>query len=67
MNFLNADKGYFSYKYGLYSAGHAQLDLEKTIKQLHRSSRQKNDLPDMLTNVLRSYHKEVAPQESAKK
>jgi hypothetical protein len=43
------------------------LTLEKTIKQLHRSSRQKNDLPDMLTNVLRSYHKEVAPQESAKK
>jgi len=35
------------------------LTLEKTIKQLHRSSRQKNDLPDMLTNVLRSYSKEV--------
>jgi hypothetical protein len=33
------------------------LTLEKTIKQLHRSSRQKNDLPDMLTNVLRSYEK----------
>ena len=36
------------------------LTLEKTIKQLHRSSRQKNDLPDMLTNVLRSYEKDVA-------
>ncbi len=35
------------------------LTLEKTIKQLHRSSRQKNDLPDMLTNVLRSYSKDI--------
>jgi hypothetical protein len=35
------------------------LTLEKTIKQLHRSSRQKNDLPDMLTSVLRNYSKEV--------
>jgi hypothetical protein len=33
MNFLNADQGYFTYKYGLYSAGHAQLDLEKTMIQ----------------------------------
>ncbi len=31
------------------------LTLEKTIKQIHRSSRQKNDLPDMLTKVLRKY------------
>ncbi len=31
------------------------LTLEKTIKQLHRSSRQKNDLPDMLTGVLKRY------------
>lgn len=31
------------------------LTLEKTIKQLHRSSRQKNDLPDMLTRVLSRY------------
>ena len=29
--------------------------LEKTIKQLSRSSRQKNDLPDMLTRVLANY------------
>lgn len=36
------------------------LTLEKTIKQLQRSSRQKNDLPDMLTSVLRSYRKDVA-------
>ncbi len=35
------------------------LTLEKTNKQLHRSSRQKNDLPDMLTNVLRGYEKKV--------
>jgi len=33
------------------------LSLEKTIKQLHRSSRQKNDLPDMLTRVLSRYVK----------
>jgi hypothetical protein len=33
MNFLNPEQGYFYYKYGLYSAGHAQLDLEKTIIQ----------------------------------
>ena len=33
MNFLNAEQGYFTYKYGLYSAGHAQLDLDKTMIQ----------------------------------
>jgi len=33
MNFLNADQGYFTYKYALYSAGHAQLDLEKSMVQ----------------------------------
>jgi hypothetical protein len=31
MNFLNPEQGYFYYKYGLYSAGHAQLDLNKTL------------------------------------
>ncbi len=31
------------------------LTLEKTLKQLHRSSRQQNDLPDMLTRVLSKY------------
>ena len=31
------------------------LTLNKTIKQIHRSSRQKNDLPDMLTKVLKKY------------
>jgi len=35
------------------------LTLEKTIKQLQRSSRQKNDLPDMLTTVLRSYRRDI--------
>ena len=33
MNFLNPEAGYFTYKYGLYSAGHAQLDLQKSITQ----------------------------------
>ena len=33
MNFLNEEEGYFTYKYGLYSAGHAQLDLTKSIEQ----------------------------------
>ena len=31
MNFLNPEEGYFTYKYALYSAGHAQLDLEKAV------------------------------------
>ena len=31
MNFLNPEEGYFTYKYGLYSAGHAQLDLVKSM------------------------------------
>lgn len=35
------------------------LTLEKTIKQLKRSSRQKNDLPDMLTTVLQGYSTET--------
>ena len=29
LNFLNPDKGYFQYKWGLYSAGHANLDMTK--------------------------------------
>ena len=33
MNFLNPEHGYFTYKYGLYSAGHAQLDLNKSLTQ----------------------------------
>ena len=33
MNFLNPEDGYFTYKYGLYSAGHAQLDLKKSLTQ----------------------------------
>ena len=33
MNFLNPEQGYFYYKYGLYSAGHAQLDLNKSMVQ----------------------------------
>ena len=33
MNFLNEEAGYFTYKYALYSAGHAQLDLQKSLVQ----------------------------------
>lgn len=33
MNFLNPEQGYFTYKYALYSAGHAQLDLNKSLTQ----------------------------------
>lgn len=33
MNFLNPEQGYFYYKYGLFSAGHAQLDLQKSLVQ----------------------------------
>ena len=29
LNFLNPDQGYFTYKWGLYSAGHANLDTSK--------------------------------------
>lgn len=32
-----------------------QLTLEKTLTQLHRSSRQRSDLPDMLARVLANY------------
>jgi hypothetical protein len=32
-----------------------RLTLEKTLTQLRRSSRQKNDLPDMLSRVLSNY------------
>ena len=31
MNFFNNQKGLFKYKYGLYSAGHANLDLTKEV------------------------------------
>ena len=33
------------------------LTLDKTLKQLRRSSRQKNDLPDMLSSVLSNYRR----------
>ena len=29
LNFLNKDEGYFNYSFGLYSAGHAELNLDK--------------------------------------
>jgi hypothetical protein len=38
------------------------LTLDKTLKQLHRSSRQKNDLPDMLSSVLSNYRKKELEQ-----
>ncbi len=34
---------------------HEKLTLEKCLKQLQRSSRQKNDLPDMLYGILNKY------------
>ncbi len=40
-----------------------RLTLEKTLTQLHRSSRQKNDLPDMLSRVLSNYSKKEKPTE----
>jgi hypothetical protein len=33
MNFLDPDKGYFFYDKALYSAGHAYLDLEKSVER----------------------------------
>ena len=33
MNFLNPEQGYFYYKFALYSAGHAQLDITKSMTQ----------------------------------
>jgi hypothetical protein len=46
MNFLNPEEGYFTYKYGLYSAGHAQLDLNKSITQ--ESMIQQRDRPNTM-------------------
>ncbi len=37
-----------------------RLTLEKTLTQLRRSSRQTNDLPDMLGNVLANYSRQPA-------
>jgi len=37
-----------------------RLTLEKTLRQLRRSSRQRNDLPDMLSRVLSNYSKKEA-------
>jgi len=39
-----------------------RLTLEKTLRQLRRSSRQKNDLPDMLSQVLSNYSKKEKPE-----
>jgi hypothetical protein len=39
------------------------LTLEKTLKQLRRSSRQKSDLPDMLSTVLSKYRDRVPKTE----
>jgi hypothetical protein len=46
MNFLNPEQGYFTYKYALYSAGHAQLDLEKSMDQ--ESMIQQRDRPNTM-------------------
>lgn len=42
------------------------LTLDKTLKQLRRSSRQKNDLPEMLSNVLSNYRKNKPPQQQSR-
>jgi len=42
MNWLDADQGYFTYKWSLYSAGHAQLDLAKKGENMIRN-RDRND------------------------
>jgi len=43
---------------------HEPLTLDKCLKQIQRSSRQKNDLPDMLYGVLSRYRK--GPEEADK-
>ena len=43
------------------------LTLDKTLKQLRRSSRQKNDLPDMLSSVLSNYRREELELNGPKK
>ena len=40
-----------------------RLTLKKTLTQLERSSRQPNDLPDMLGKVLANYRKSTSPDE----
>jgi hypothetical protein len=43
-----------------------RITLGKTLTQLHRSSRQPNDLPDMLGKVLSNYNKKVtSPEEGS--
>ncbi len=41
---------------------HEPLTMDKCLKQIQRSSRQKNDLPDMLYGVLGKYRKEEENQ-----
>jgi hypothetical protein len=40
-----------------------QLTLEKVLTQLRRSSRQRNDLPEMLSRVLENYSQEASSKE----
>ena len=49
MNFLNHEQGYFTYKYGLFSAGHAQLDIKKSVIQ---ESMIQNRVPDWESTLL---------------
>ena len=45
MNFLNEEQAYYYYPWALYSAGHAQLDVEKSKTEesmIHRRDRQKS-------------------------
>jgi len=43
---------------------HEPVTMNKCLKQLHRSSRQKNDLPDMLYGVLSRYNKDFMDTEN---
>ena len=43
------------------------LTLDKTLKQLRRSSRQRNDLPDMLSSVLSNYRREEINESEVEK
>lgn len=43
---------------------HEPLTMDKCLKQIHRSSRQKNDLPDMLYGILSRYHEDYKNSEN---
>ena len=56
MNFLNKDDAYYSYKWGLYSAGHAQLNLDKADVSDAMVQGRKRDETFMLCDSLSLIH-----------